>query len=49
MIFFIPLAFDAHATGCPSEYCHDVWYEKNTRMVWLPDGENFFEDYVYSF
>jgi len=30
-----PPAFDAS-----SEYCRDVWYGK-TRMVWLPDGENF--------
>jgi len=31
----------------PLEYCHNIWYEK-ARMVWLPDGENFWE-YDYSF
>jgi len=24
------------------EYCHGVW--QKTKMVWLPDGENNFED-----
>jgi len=31
-----PLAFDAAVTGFPSDYCHNVSYEKPV-MVWLPD------------
>ena len=26
--FFIPLAFDVPVRGCPTEYCHTVWYRK---------------------
>jgi len=36
-------AFDAAIRGP----CQNVWYG-NTRIVWLPDGENFYR-YVYSF
>jgi len=41
-----PAAFDAPLGGLPSEYFHDLWYGK-TRMVWQPDGENFFLRYVF--
>jgi len=37
--FVIPLAFDAHVRGFPSEYQHPLW-ERKTRMVSLLDGEN---------
>jgi len=31
----------------PSEYRHDVWYDKKTRMVCLPDGEKILKIYLF--
>ena len=37
--------------GSLSEYCHNVvtFGTEKTRAVWLPDGENFFEDMFIRF
>jgi len=45
---FLPTrhVFDAPVPSL--EHCHDVWHQK-TSMVWLFDGENFFEDMFIRF
>jgi len=41
VIFHTPLHSTPPVRIGASEYCHPVWYGK-TRMMGLPDGENFF-------
>ena len=43
-----PPAFNTLVSGFSSEYRHAIWYGK-TRMVWLPDGEEKFEDVLIRF
>jgi len=44
----IPICIRWPSWGSPSEYCHNVWYEKKTRMAWLFDGLKVWE-YVTTF
>ena len=46
-LYWLRIAISVYpAAAFPSVYCHDVWYEKKTRMVWLPDGEKTLKMFV---
>jgi len=48
--FCIPHLYSTSPLGAsPSEYCHDVWYGKKNRIIWLPDGEKILKILYFSF